>query len=369
MARAAAAALTLFLFSAGHASAQDILAVGQPVERAIAAGATHEYAIALDVGDYLAGAVDQRGIVVLAAVFGPDGSRLRNFGGPREGKRTIAFIAERAGTYRLELRAPTADEAMQQGGSQTEKGTYEMKLLERLSFDDRMKAPPPQDRYTSPAIEALRKQIAAGDRGTESFWQRMAQSGTPLVEPIEGDAKRTRVTFLWRATPETRNVMVLGSFMTGPPTDYAMRRLADTDVWYLTVRLPSGSRFAYSLSPNDPQTFDPPRAAQRGATVQGDPLNPRRWGCSQPTATRYDCQSMVELPGAPAQPWTVRNDQVPAGKVDKHKIASALLINERNLSVYTPPGYSVSGRPYALLVLFDEGAYLTNVPTPVILDT
>ena len=74
------------------------------------------------------------------------------------------------------------------------------------------------------------------------------------------------MTFLWRATSPTRNVMVLGSFMTGPPTDYAMTRLADTDVWYLTVRLPSGSRFAYSLSPNDPQTFDPPRAAQRGAT-------------------------------------------------------------------------------------------------------
>ena len=162
--------------------------------------------------------------------------------------------------------------------------------------------------------------------------------------------------------------MVLGSFATGPSTDYAMTRLADTDVWYLTVRMPAGSRFAYSLSPNDPQTFDPPRAAQRGATVQGDPLNPRRWGCSQPTATRYDCQSMAELPGAPPQPWIVRNDKIPAGKVDKHKIASNLLKNERNLSVYTPPDYRANGKPYALLVLFDESAYLNNVPTPVILD-
>jgi enterochelin esterase family protein len=243
-----------------------------------------------------------------------------------------------------------------------------LKLLERLSVDERMKAQPQRDRYTSPAIEALRKQITAGDSRTESFWQQVAQSGTPLVEPIEGDAKRTRVTFLWRATSQTRNVMVLGSFMTGPPTDYAMTRLADTDVWYLTVRLPSGARFAYSLSPNDPQTFDPPRAAQRGATVQGDPLNPRRWGCSQSTATRHDCQSMAELPGAPPQPWIVRDDKNPAGKVDKHKIASELLKNDRNLSVYTPPDYRANGTPYALLVLFDESAYLNNVPTPVILD-
>jgi enterochelin esterase family protein len=368
MTRATAAILTVLLSSAGHASAQDPLTAGQAIDRAITAGAAHQYTVALDVGDYVAVAVDQRGIMVLAAVFTPDGSRLRNLGGPREGKRTVAFIAERAGAFRLELRAPSVAEAAQQGGSQTEKGTYEVKLVERLSFDERMKAQPQQDRYTSPAIEGLRKQIAAGDSSTESFWQRVAQSGTPLVEPIEGDAKRTRVTFLWRATSPTRNVMVLGSFMTGPPADYAMTRLADTDVWYLTVRLPSGSRFAYSLSPNDPQTFDPPRAAQRGATVQGDPLNPRRWGCSQPTATRHDCQSMAELPGAPPQPWIVRDDKVRTGKVDKHKIASDLLKNERNLSVYTPPGYRANGTPYALLVLFDESAYLNNVPTPVILD-
>jgi hypothetical protein len=68
-----AAALTVLLFSAGHASAQDALTVGQPLTRAIVAGAAHEYTIALEAGDYVAGAVDQRGIMVLAAVFAPEG--------------------------------------------------------------------------------------------------------------------------------------------------------------------------------------------------------------------------------------------------------------------------------------------------------
>jgi hypothetical protein len=170
MARAATVALTVFLSSAGYASAQTTLNVGQSIDVAIAAGAAHDYTIALDAGDYVAGAVDQRGIVVLAAVFTPDGLRLRNFGGPREGKRTLAFIAERAGIYRLELRAPSVAEATQQGGSQTENGTYQVTLLERLSLDQRMTSLPPQDRYTSPAIEALRQQIAAGDRRTDPFW-------------------------------------------------------------------------------------------------------------------------------------------------------------------------------------------------------
>ena len=122
MARSAAAALAVLVFCADHASALDTLKVGQPLARAIAAGDTHAYTIALDAGDYVAGAIDQRGILVLAAVFTPDGSRLRNFGGPRDVKRTVAFIAERAGTYRIELRAPSVAEAARQGGSQSENG-------------------------------------------------------------------------------------------------------------------------------------------------------------------------------------------------------------------------------------------------------
>ena len=52
-----AAALTVLFFSTGHASAQDTLTVGQPVDRAIVAGATHDYPIALEAGDYVASAV------------------------------------------------------------------------------------------------------------------------------------------------------------------------------------------------------------------------------------------------------------------------------------------------------------------------
>jgi enterochelin esterase-like enzyme len=50
------------------------------------------------------------------------------------------------------------------------------------------------------------------------------------------------------------------------------------------------------------------------------------------------------------------------------------LKNEREIAVYLPSGYSSSAKPYGLLVLFDEDAYLndkkhnTIVPTPTILD-
>lgn len=358
--------LSVLLFSASS-TAQDTRPLGDASEREIQSGASHSYTIKLKAGDLVLGSIEQQGAAVLGTVFLPDGSRLRGLPGPREGKRDFAFIADTAGTYRLELRGPTQAEASQYSVPFNSTRKYTLKVEPTVSLDDRLKPAPITDKHVSPTIESLRKQLARGDKNTDAFWKERARSATPLVEPVEGKSERTLVTFLWRGTPATRNVAVLGSFGIKPIADSMMARLEGSDVWYLTLNLPSGSRFAYWLSPNDPLTTDGPRARQRAASLQGDPLNANRWQCA-PEASRYECQSMVELPGAPPQPWIVRNSANPAGTVDKHRIKSALLKNERNLSVYTPPGYRAGGAPSALLVVFDEGAYLNAVPTPVILD-
>jgi hypothetical protein len=44
------------------------------------------------------------------------------------------------------------------------------------------------------------------------------------------------------------------------------------------------------------------------------------------------------------------------------------LKNERDIAVYTPPGYERNGAPLGLLIVFDGEWYLTLVPTPTILD-
>jgi enterochelin esterase family protein len=79
-------------------------------------------------------------------------------------------------------------------------------------------------------------------------------------------------------------------------------------------------------------------------------------------------QSMAELPGAALQPWIVQNATTPEGHVENQRFKSARLNNERSMSIYTPAGYTESGPPCNLLVVFDERAYLKQVPTPVILD-
>ena len=51
-----------------------------------------------------------------------------------------------------------------------------------------------------------------------------------------------------------------------------------------------------------------------------------------------------------------------------HRITSKLLGNDRSLSIYTPHGYNADAKPYGVLVLFDESAYLTVGAAPTTLD-
>jgi enterochelin esterase family protein len=74
------------------------------------------------------------------------------------------------------------------------------------------------------------------------------------------------------------------------------------------------------------------------------------------------------MPDAPPQPWIAQGPEVRAGRVEKHRFKIAALNNEREIAIYLPPQYSLHAEPYPLLVLFDEEAYLSLVPTPTILD-
>jgi enterochelin esterase family protein len=77
---------------------------------------------------------------------------------------------------------------------------------------------------------------------------------------------------------------------------------------------------------------------------------------------------MLELPAAPPQPWCDREPGNAAGQVEVHRLQSDILRNERRVWIYTPPGYSLGGEPYDLLLLFDGLAYIDPIPTPTILD-
>jgi len=94
----------------------------------------------------------------------------------------------------------------------------------------------------SPRLIALARKVKAGNRAAlKLFWEEV-QGKTPLVEPVPGDDQLRRVTFLWRGGAEASEVRLDGNL---PPDsqDAPLLRLANTDVWFLTLRLPATARF------------------------------------------------------------------------------------------------------------------------------
>jgi enterochelin esterase-like enzyme len=80
--------------------------------------------------------------------------------------------------------------------------------------------------------------------------------------------------------------------------------------------------------------------------------------------------SVVELPGAPPQPWLVRLPGVAKGALSERKIKSEILKAQRAVTLYTPANYDPKGPECRLLILFDGPLYQVSegIPGPAILD-
>ena len=189
----------------------------------------------------------------------------------------------------------------------------------------------------SPRLQALRAAVETGDDdAVPAFWNEIKQQGTPLVEKIPENAAGGSVgdvwlTFLWQGDDTTRNVVLAGGLPMGHPYDNRFSLLPGCDVWYLTLRVRNDLRAGYYLSVNDPLTSpdfsDDEALKERASRLRKDPWNPRK----------HMSGSLVELAHAPPQPWTKSRADVPDGTLHAEKFHSALLDNDRTVTVYRPP--------------------------------
>lgn len=295
-------------------------------------------------GHYVAGFVDAGpdGAATLDLVDAA-GTRLRRLVTAGRGSAEFRFVADRPG-LRLELTATTP-------------GPARVGLTRRVPPGDHQASPQPP---LSPAIGRLTQVVAAGGT-TDPFWADAERIGTPLVEP--GPGGQTILTFLQRGA--RRNVRILGA----PSGEHdEMQRLAGSDVWYRSYLVPPQTRLSYKLAPDVPEL---PGAVGdwRGAllaTAQADPLNLHPW----PTGAidRFNRDSTVTLPDAPAQPWIEEAGAAPAGTLTRLVVTSGRLGNARPVTIYRPPGFDPSRADNVLLFVFDGPEYMSKVPTPTILD-
>jgi enterochelin esterase family protein len=196
----------------------------------------------------------------------------------------------------------------------------------------------------SQAILQLREGLRTlRPNAVEEFWQRLAKTGAPIVEPIPGNEESFLVTFVWKGSEITKHVLLArGRFTDAWPGRHLLSRIPDTNVWFKTLKLPRGLRLRYGFSENDGRGSLPPEREPR--KVQHDPLNTQR----------IQNESVLELPGAAPQPWYVKRPEVPTLTLTKHRLKSELLGGEREILAYTPPGYdSKRTEPYPTVYLFD----------------
>ena len=335
--------LALVLVLAYPANAQDPLPIGSPISGSIMGGESHRYTFAATAGDLVSGQ---------AELLGPEGSVqfLDDAGNAIEGMtvrgfylggtagRRVGFVAPTSGTYQVRVAA-----------SGTQRGTYTLRL-EKLTVAARMRgiSVTPKEVSTSERIRQLSRDVQQGRTdAVNQFWREVTGKG-PLVESVQGNDQDLLVTFLWRETFETHNVLVGWPMAAFRPDDYYMSRLPNTDVWYKTIRVRRGSRFSYVLTPND-------RLEDSWFPRRLDPLNPRV-SPEDPNST-IDLSSVLETQGAPDDTW-FRSTPTKRGTVEQKTFKSQLLKNEREMWVYTPPGYASPAGPYPVVVLFDGFTYV-----------
>jgi enterochelin esterase-like enzyme len=323
-------------YLAGSLKAQAALSLGDSTSRQLDRQSSDSVFVALRDGDY-AKVVVAHPLGLRVDVLRPNGSLLRSFNPATEdGVLPVTFAAEGEGRYAVVV-TNTREAASR----------YGMAFKERVSLDERMRPAPWRDPLASPTIERMRKAIDAGNVSTAEFWKTIEQPGTPVVEPM--DSRYDLVTFLWRGENDTRNVFVNSSVGVPNGPNDAMHRLGASDIWYLTLKLPKGARFIYQLEPNRP-----PAPEMARVTRQVDPLNhgPRSQ-CPEEEAGTYRCYSIGELPEAASDTWRIKRPGVATGSIEHGKIHSAIQDVDRDLTVYLPAGYTRTGRPNALVVLYD----------------
>ena len=226
-------------------------------------------------------------------------------------------------------------------------------------------------------VHPLVASLGDGAIGETEFWAKVAQMKTPLIDPHPTTPGHSIVTYLFPLPPGARHVVAQSGF--GGVRENLMGRVAGTNVCHASYSYRNDARTSYSFAPDMPLiSFDDASAAELkelmdfyDKTVPAPDPHHREFFVSRAGEGRPDdVTSFVSLPEAPDERAAHKRSDIPRGWIEKHSFSSELMGNERNVWVYTPPGYADSGeQTYPLLAVFDGGWALTRVPTQRLLDS
>jgi enterochelin esterase-like enzyme len=169
----------------------------------------------------------------------------------------------------------------------------------------------------------------------------LARRAAPVVEG-------TRCTFLYRGEADWV-VLHHGIYRFHGPVP--LRRVDGTDLWYVIIDLPEGSRVEYQLE------------TSRGGQYErfNDPLNPHL------AHNPFGSTSVCFAHGYETPEWTQPGLESRNGTLEEILVASRALRRDCPVTVYLPAGFRRSVR-YPLLIVHDGGDYLKYSAAQTVLD-
>ncbi|HWK81693.1 MAG TPA: alpha/beta hydrolase-fold protein [Thermomicrobiales bacterium] len=194
----------------------------------------------------------------------------------------------------------------------------------------------------SPRLRAL-VHAGAGPEAVAAFWAEAVAQGKPLIELDDAHPEHGLVTFLYREgeRPVT-SVSLWEPVSWKAPADRQLRKLAGTDIWFLSWWVRRDLRCSYHVVVTYADA-DAPEA-------EGDPHN-RHTALSDWTPKREE--PTLVMPDAPAYPWLEEGPDTPRGTTHALTFRSEILGNERPVWAHVPAGWSPEGGPYPFVVIFD----------------
>jgi enterochelin esterase family protein len=188
------------------------------------------------------------------------------------------------------------------------------------------------------AIDRLRERRTLDEAAVDRF---LGRHEIPIVEGA-------RCTFVHRGRAD--EVQLIHRTV-GLPQHLPLARIEDTDLWYVVVELPEGSRFEYQLE-----------VAIGGHRNRfNDPLNHRL--AHSPMGSTSVCYAR----GYQISEWTQPHPESRPGELVELVVPSQSLRRDTHVSLYLPARYRRSAR-YPLLVVHDGDDYLHYASMKTVLD-
>jgi enterochelin esterase-like enzyme len=185
--------------------------------------------------------------------------------------------------------------------------------------------------------------------------QQLLESGPDAAKVDAFLANRTfplvegqTVTFVWRGDADAVN---LRHWIYGLESSNALTRLPNTDLWYLTMDVPRGSRVEYKLEIH-----------KAGASQWiEDPRNPNR------ARDPFGANSVLQGEGYEVPDWVHPDATARPGRLEPFEFHSKSLGSKRTGKIYFPARFRKT-RLYPLLVVHDGSDYLNFARMKTVLD-